>query len=747
MSVSIVTFKAKAPAIDFRWEFHSATEFSRFSDTWDYVNEEASGVPVLGANFVASLLKEFGTPRDVLVIGYHDNTVIAIAVLTQNHNSSFSTFQPAQAPIGAWIHKPPYTFESLVPSLFDKLPGFALTIGITQQDSKLTPRPNDGPAVQTLDYIQTAWVPILGSFDAYWAARGKNLRNNTKRQRSRLEKDGVTLQLETITAPEDVAQAIADYGCLESAGWKGTEGTAIHPDNAQGRFYRSLLESYCRAGAGRIYRYRYGESVVAVDLCIANRDTLVVLKTTYDETIKSSSPASLMRFEYFRNLFSDEKIKRIEFYGRVMDWHTKWTNDLRTMYHVNFFRWPFLLAVWNTVHRHRKLPEQTNCIAALDHETETSTPPVHVDQPYVVTIFEDVTALPERFIELFNHVSKSSVFFTFQWYLNFAQLALGANNHLRIYAVDTAATSISARAILLMKYSDTVTKFFSAATLSGLSNYYTSLFGPLADPARPCTPAVLDKLAAAITSDECRWNVIDLHPLAVDDVVFPGLVSAFRKSGFIAKTYFCFGNWYLQVNDRSYEDYFKSLPSKIRNTVRKKREQVEKAGKAKFAIYSDSSELEIALRAYEQVYAGSWKESEPYPEFIRGLCRICASSKWLRLGIIYLDERPIAAQIWIVHAGVASIYKLAYDSRYAKLSPGTLLTAHLMERVINIDKVREVDYLTGDDPYKKDWMSHRRERWGIRAFNPRTPQGLLAVALHVGARAMRRLLGSVRVGN
>jgi CelD/BcsL family acetyltransferase involved in cellulose biosynthesis len=60
-----------------------------------------------------------------------------------------------------------------------------------------------------------------------------------------------------------------------------------------------------------------------------------------------------------------------------------------------------------------------------------------------------------------------------------------------------------------------------------------------------------------------------------------------------------------------------------------------------------------------------------------------------------------------------------------------------MEHVIDRDKVSVVDYLTGDDGYKKDWMTHRRERWGIVAFNPRSLRGLLRAARHFGGRATR----------
>jgi CelD/BcsL family acetyltransferase involved in cellulose biosynthesis len=176
----------------------------------------------------------------------------------------------------------------------------------------------------------------------------------------------------------------------------------------------------------------------------------------------------------------------------------------------------------------------------------------------------------------------------------------------------------------------------------------------------------------------------------------------------------------------------------LKNTLNRKRRKLEKTGRAKIEIVTGGQQLDTAIDAYMKVYLSSWKQPEPYPQFVPGLIRACAAMGALRLGIIYVDSEPAAAQLWIVHHGNALIYKLAYDERFADLSVGTILSATLFQHALDVDKVTEVDYLSGDDAYKKDWMSERRERWGILALNPRTPRGVLAIARHVGGRAIKR---------
>lgn len=326
-----------------KWHLVPARRFAGHAARWQALHALGPASCLLAFDFVAPLVEQFADGAELLAWCERGGETVAMAVVKPGGRGSWSSFQPAQAPLGLWLQRPGEDLERLLGSLLRALPGFPLIFGLTQMDPMLAPRPQDGPCLHTLDYIDTARVTLAGGFEAYWNARGKNLRANLKKQRARLEREGTSTRMDILRLPADMAQAVHDYGRLESSGWKGSEGTAVHADNAQGRYYRAMLENLASRGAASVYRYHMGEKLAAMDLCVEDRDSIVVLKTSYDESIPSSlSPTLLMREEAVQRLFDEGRFKKLEFYGRVMEWHLRWTDEVRTMYHVNYYRWPGL---------------------------------------------------------------------------------------------------------------------------------------------------------------------------------------------------------------------------------------------------------------------------------------------------------------------------------------------------------------------------------------------------------------------
>ena len=268
--------------------------------------------------------------------------------------------------------------------------------------------------------------------------------------------------------------------------------------------------------------------------------------------------------------------------------------------------------------------------------------------------------------------------------------------------------------------------------LSSLSNYYSCLYGPQGD-VEVVSPAQWTAAAHAMKGLP-GGAVVRLQPLDSAADWLPLLESGLRAAGYWTGHFFSFGNWYQPVPQGGFETYWPGRPSALRNSVDRGRRRLNKAGVWRIDIHSHASDaLEEAIAAYEAVYAKSWKTPEPCPDFMPGLIRLAASKGWLRLGVLWLKGEPLAAQLWLVCHGKANIYKLAYVLGFEKLSAGSVLTTELMRYTMDVDGVTEVDYLSGDDAYKADWMAARRERVGLMAFDKLSARGLLSAVRHFAA--------------
>lgn len=316
--------------------------------TWDRLNAERLDLSFLSAYAVNAALGQLGDGSEQLAVATSNaGDTVALLLLVRQGRLRWATFQPSQLPLGAWVAVQGLQVDELVRSLLRGTTlGPALALSVSQVDPLQAPRSEDGSDNRHTDYISTAWLEIEGSFGEYWAARGKNLRQNLRKQRNKLAADGVTTTLRQWRAPAEMASAIGRYGALESGGWKADRGTAIHPDNAQGRFYTQLMEAAAGRGEALVTEYLFGDRTVAMNFGLVRGGTWVVLKTTYDETIpKALSPASLLREEELQFIFGQGEIRRLEYYGRAMEWHNKLTDRQRTLYHLTGYRWPWIKAL------------------------------------------------------------------------------------------------------------------------------------------------------------------------------------------------------------------------------------------------------------------------------------------------------------------------------------------------------------------------------------------------------------------
>lgn len=242
--------------------------------------------------------------------------------------------------------------------------------------------------------------------------------------------------------------------------------------------------------------------------------------------------------------------------------------------------------------------------------------------------------------------------------------------------------------------------------LEVLTNWYAFTWAPLAT--RHAPAHLLDALAAdlagqgAITFDKLTSETADK------------LAAAFRKAGWRVSKEAGDANHYLLTGGRAFAEYLAARPGPLRSTLKRKAKKVDVLV---VRVFDDE-----VWNAYEDIYARSWKPAEGDPSLLRAFARQEGDAGRLLMGMAFADGTPVAAQFWTVEDGVACIHKIAHLPEADKLSPGTTLTAALLQAVIDEDGVQEVDFGTGDDGYKSDWMEAVRQRYRLTCLRPGRPR-------------------------
>ncbi|MEM8696164.1 MAG: GNAT family N-acetyltransferase [Pseudomonadota bacterium] len=217
-----------------------------------------------------------------------------------------------------------------------------------------------------------------------------------------------------------------------------------------------------------------------------------------------------------------------------------------------------------------------------------------------------------------------------------------------------------------------------------------------------------DGLTAAIAG-----ALNDLASITIEPVPEPDAIErAFRSAGWKVLRSVSTENWELRP-PRDFDTFWAERPGKLRNTVKRK----GKKANLDIIIHRDFDAK--AWDDYRTIYAQSWKPEEGSWDFMRAFAESEGKAGALRLGIAYRQGEPVAAQLWHVENGRATIHKLAYSESAKSYSPGSILSEAMFRHVIERDQPEIIDYGTGSERYKADWMDAPRPLYALRLYNPR----------------------------
>ncbi|GAA0369623.1 hypothetical protein GCM10009092_37350 [Bowmanella denitrificans] len=344
-----------------------------------------------------------------------------------------------------------------------------------------------------------------------------------------------------------------------------------------------------------------------------------------------------------------------------------------------------------------------------------------------VRVFKSLDDVPEDYGNSFGSQLHDNLYLKRHWYKNFVDNGLEQDAELWILALEEKMTG---RPLAIMMARSPAgqngSKFASwkpnSRTLASLTNFQSSYYGLILGQ-NESPEKELGALISGVIENVGQWHMVDLNLMDPSEPNFNLIKEIFERNGFRSASYFYKGNWYENFEFDSFDGYLssrsKAAKKSMKNYIRKYN-NLEKEGRIKIDIYTEFADLELVLDRYNIIYSKSWKDEDFFPEFTRGLIKQVATEGGLRMLIVSVDGMPAAFEFAIVTGTQCIMTRTAYDPEFQRDSVGSIAILKMIEYVINVDRVKQIDFGTDDDPYKATWVSNRRERYGLVFFNKRT---------------------------
>lgn len=160
------------------------------------------------------------------------------------------------------------------------------------------------------------------SFDAYFAALSKNMRQNLNYARRKLEQlPGYELRF--MGGQNLDEKVLEQFFVLEGSGWKGKDGTAICLHEALLNFYRALAHTSAQQQNFELHGLFVDNKLIAAHYAVICGQNMVLQKIAYDESYAKLSPGGVLLLAVIKREYESGKRRSIDLVGRD-DWKERW---------------------------------------------------------------------------------------------------------------------------------------------------------------------------------------------------------------------------------------------------------------------------------------------------------------------------------------------------------------------------------------------------------------------------------------
>jgi CelD/BcsL family acetyltransferase involved in cellulose biosynthesis len=218
------------------------------------------------------------------------------------------------------------------------------------------------------------------------------------------------------------------------------------------------------------------------------------------------------------------------------------------------------------------------------------------------------------------------------------------------------------------------------------------------------------------------WDTLWLEGVAADDAAVHALSSALARRGAGVVSRDVHQCWRLELPD-TWDDYLAMLSKVQRKHVRRLARDYFQTERARLVRVQTPAELDYCFEKLVGLHMGLWASrggkgifaDTGVFEFHREATARLLAEGQLRMTWLELDGRAAAAEYCLEAGGVIYSYQSGMDVELLEHSPGALSILAKLRAAIE-EGCRAVDFLRGDEPYKRDWRAAPRRAVDVRAF-------------------------------
>jgi hypothetical protein len=263
---------------------------------------------------------------------------------------------------------------------------------------------------------------------------------------------------------------------------------------------------------------------------------------------------------------------------------------------------------------------------------------------------------------------------------------------------------------------------------------------------------MVDELNRSLSNGEA--DVVVFNHLSTDSEMYK---LARTKPSVLGRGYFpkVDPHWNMPV-PKDIELFYQSRRPKSSNTLRRKIKKLERAypNQIRIVMYNREDELEeglsvaskISQRTYQYVLgAGLLDNSQT-----RSMMATAARHGWLRLHILFINDKPCAFQWGLQYGKTYFLGQLGLDPAWRQLNAGTVLFVRVLEELCRNPSVELFDFGFGDAQYKHSYGNKQWAEASVYMFAPRSYPILvnslnsLMTGLSLGMSSLARKIGFER---